>query len=94
MGLAAMHSRSSALIPASLAFAFAPIFQSTERVSVGSTGIQGWADSGVAALAADGRWIAFTSLAADLTPGDTNGLADVFVRDTATGATSIASVAS
>jgi hypothetical protein len=28
---------------------------------------------------ADGRFVAFRSVAADLVPGDTNGVADVFV---------------
>ena len=32
-------------------------------------------------LSADGRYVAFDSNAADLVPGDTNGLFDVFIRD-------------
>ena len=39
------------------------------------------ADSRLAALSADGRWIAFMSAAAISSPGDTNGDYDVFVRD-------------
>jgi hypothetical protein len=35
----------------------------------------------------DGRFVAFSSDANDLVPGDTNGIADVFVRDRATGTT-------
>jgi hypothetical protein len=37
-------------------------------------------DSDHPAMSADGRVIAFDSLAADLVPGDTNGTTDVFVR--------------
>lgn len=68
----------------------------TERVSVSSTGAQGDGDSGVehastngrpVALSADGRYVAFTSFASNLVPGDTNGVQDVFVHDRLTGAT-------
>ena len=31
------------------------------------------------AISADGRYVAFVSAASNLVPGDTNGLADVFV---------------
>lgn len=37
-------------------------------------------------LTADGSLVAFTSSAADLVPGDTNGVTDLFLRDMATGA--------
>ncbi|MFN0244011.1 MAG: TolB family protein [Planctomycetota bacterium] len=33
------------------------------------------------AISADGRYVAFTSMASDLVVGDTNGLTDIFVRD-------------
>lgn len=39
------------------------------------------------ALSADGRYIAFDSLASNLVPGDTNGKRDVFVHDRQTGQT-------
>jgi Tol biopolymer transport system component len=38
--------------------------------------------SGLAAISADGRIVAFSSTAANLAPGDGNQLGDVFVRDT------------
>jgi Tol biopolymer transport system component len=38
-------------------------------------------------LSADGRYVAFTSHADDLVPGDTNGLQDVFLRDRQLGTT-------
>lgn len=47
-----------------------------------------------AAISADGRYVAFVSWAADLVSGDTNGAADLFVRDRLTGATTRVSVAS
>ena len=53
----------------------------TERVSVASGGAQGNGDSYRPAISADGRYVAFVSDATNLVPGDTNGRADVFVRD-------------
>ena len=53
----------------------------TSRVSVSSTGAQPNGRSGVPSVSADGRYVAFTSGAANLVPGDTNGAFDVFVRD-------------
>jgi Tol biopolymer transport system component len=40
----------------------------------------------------DGRYVAFSSLASNLVPGDTNGISDVFVRDTQLGSTVLVSV--
>ena len=45
----------------------------TERVSVASDGAQGDAGSFVSAVSADGRFVAFNSIAGNLVPGDTNG---------------------
>jgi hypothetical protein len=66
----------------------------TTRVSVDSAGVQGDGDSGWAdlSLSADGRFVAFESLAANLVPGDTNGVKDVFLHDLQTGATTRLSV--
>lgn len=66
----------------------------TTRVSVDSAGRQanGW--SGFAAISADGRYVAFSSDASNLVRGDTNRLADVFVRDLATGKTTRVSLSS
>src|SRR5262249_22216540 len=66
----------------------------TERVSIASDGSQGNGFSGLPAISADGRYVAFVSDATDLVPGDTNGFADVFVRDRQTGTTERISVAS
>jgi Tol biopolymer transport system component len=61
----------------------------TERVNVASSGQQ--ADSGSENLpgpvSADGRYVVFTSTAANLVPGDTNGSYDAFVRDRFAGTT-------
>jgi Tol biopolymer transport system component len=61
----------------------------TRRVSVGPGGVQtnAEASSGVPAISADGRFVAFESDATNLVPGDTNGAIDVFVRDRQTGTT-------
>ncbi len=66
----------------------------TTRVSVASDGTQGNDESGIAAISADGRYIAFWSEASNLVPGDTNGEGDIFIRDRDTGATTRVSVAS
>jgi Tol biopolymer transport system component len=65
---------------------------STTRASVESSGAQGTGYSGCAAISADGRWVAFTSDAANLVAGDTNGRQDVFVHDNVTGSTTRVSV--
>lgn len=67
---------------------------STTRVSVATGGAQASGASFGAAISADGRYVAFTSDAANLVAGDTNGEWDVFVRDRQTGTTSRESVAS
>ena len=66
----------------------------TERVSVASDGSQGNGASLDPAVSANGRFVAFTSLASNMVPGDTNDASDVFVRDRRTGTTERVSVAS
>src|SRR5262245_22428254 len=65
----------------------------TERVSVGSGGEEGNGDSYQPALSADGRVVAFMSLASNLVPGD-DADADVFVHDRLTRLTERVSVTS
>lgn len=48
-----------------------------------SPGVQGNGSSGAPDVSAAGRYVAFTSVASNLVSGDTNGVADIFVRDTA-----------
>ncbi|WP_139559633.1 DUF11 domain-containing protein [Methylotetracoccus oryzae] len=65
----------------------------TIRVSVDSVGRQGNDDSaGGLAISLDGRYVAFTSYASNLVPGDTNGQPDVFVHDRQTRETTRVSV--
>jgi Tol biopolymer transport system component len=77
----------------------------TQRVSVSSRGAQGNGASGgsgatndvatiAPAISADGRFVAFESLASNLVRRDTNGTRDVFVHDRQTGTTERVSVAS
>lgn len=65
---------------------------STIRVSVGTGGAQADGPSSRPAISADGRFVAFVSEATNLVSGDTNGKADVFVRDTQAGTTTRVSV--
>ncbi len=64
----------------------------TERVSVSSKGKQADGFSRDPSVSAEGRFVAFTSGATNLVPGDTNGFQDVFVRDRLTGQTRLVSV--
>ena len=59
---------------------------SIERISVSSTGAQGNGDSEASSISSDGRYVAFVSFADNLVPEDTNGAADIFVRDRLNGA--------
>ncbi len=87
-------------LDANIAFAHSNVFV-RDRVngttivgSVGSNGIHGNSDSGLAppTLSSDGRFLAFTSTSTDLVGGDTNGVEDVFVRDLQLGVTRRVSV--
>jgi Tol biopolymer transport system component len=51
-----------------------------ERVSVSSAGKQGNGPSGIGAISADGKVVAFVSDASNLAPHDTNNFVDTFVR--------------
>jgi Tol biopolymer transport system component len=65
----------------------------TTRVSVSTAGAQANQESlGAASISADGRYVAFTSLASNLVAGDRNDITDVFVHDLASGETLIASI--
>ncbi len=66
----------------------------TTRISVASDGTQANGDSGDPAISNDGRYVAFWSVASNLVAGDTNGYADIFVRDRQLGVTTRVSVAS
>ncbi len=68
----------------------------TTRVSVSSAGAQGngFYGSYHPAISANGRFVAFASLAGNLVGGDTNGKSDIFVRDRQTSQTTRVSVSS
>ncbi|MFO0839491.1 MAG: hypothetical protein U1D55_13325 [Phycisphaerae bacterium] len=58
----------------------------TTRVSVSSVGAQTDGDSTHPMITPDGRYIVFRSFGTTLVAGDTNGTADIFVKDLASGA--------
>jgi Tol biopolymer transport system component len=66
----------------------------TERVSVDSSGAEANGDSGYfgPSISADGRFVAFDSVASNLVAGDVNARNDVFVHDRWTGITERVSV--
>ena len=65
-----------------------------KRVSASNTGTEGDSDSSNPAISADGRYVTFASIATNLVNGDTNGVRDIFVRDTVNSTTTRISVAS
>ncbi|AZP20619.1 hypothetical protein EJC51_33850 [Streptomyces aquilus] len=93
MHLARRTTLSAAFAATALALAALPAHagphtpQRTERASVDTHGRQADGPSGRPVLSANGRYVAFVSAAANLVPGDTNGVADAFVRDLRTGRT-------
>ncbi|MEV4341938.1 hypothetical protein [Streptomyces sp. NPDC049590] len=62
-------------------------------VSTAADGTPADGESRDAVVSGNGRFVAFVSDAGNLVPGDTNGLADVFVKDLRTGAVDRADVA-
>lgn len=64
------------------------------RISVASGGTQANGPSMISNLSRDGRYVAFTSLASNLVPNDTNGTWDAFVHDRETHQTIRVSIAS
>jgi Tol biopolymer transport system component len=65
----------------------------TQRVSVSSTGRQSNAESGGGeSFSADGRYVAFSSLATNLVANDRNDITDVFIRDLRTNRTRLVSL--
>jgi hypothetical protein len=65
----------------------------TALVSISSNGGQGNSESFEASVSGDGRFIAFSSYASNLTVNDTNDTYDVFIHDMQTGETSCISLA-
>ncbi|MFC9844655.1 TolB family protein [Streptomyces sp. NPDC060223] len=88
--LVAFSSNVNSLVPDDTRFTDVFVFdrdrQTTVRVSTAADGTPADAPSQAAVLSADGRRVAFVSGATNLVPGDTNGVADVFIKDLGTGA--------
>ena len=89
--LVAFVSSSSSLVPGDANTARDVFVRDTSTgqttlVSVGAGGQANGASSN-ARISADGRFVVFTSVATNLVADDTNGVADVFVRDLAAGQT-------
>jgi len=68
--------------------------ETTERVSVSSAGEQANGGTRGSSISDDGRFVAFSSGASNLVPGDTNELQDIFVHDRQMGTTERVSVSS
>jgi Tol biopolymer transport system component len=68
------------------------VTRQTTRVSLASDGTEGNHWSSNPSISADGRYVAFYSYASNLVSGDTNGKADIFVRDRETHQTTRVSV--
>jgi Tol biopolymer transport system component len=66
----------------------------TERVSVTSAGGQVSLGGSEGSISGDGRLVVFTSTAPDLVAGDSNGVADIFLRDRQAATTTRISVSS
>lgn len=66
----------------------------TTRVTTGNQSALGAGSSYICSVSNDGRWIAFSSSAANLVVGDTNNKDDIFLRDMALGTTTRVSVGS
>ncbi len=67
------------------------IGNTTVRVSVGLSGTQANGDSSEPVVSGDGRYVAFSSTASNLSLDDTDADSDVFVYDTQTGQTKLVS---
>lgn len=66
----------------------------TTRVSIASNDTEGNGESYSPTLSANGRFVAFFSVASTLVADDTNGLGDIFIHDRRTGQTTRLSVSS
>lgn len=66
----------------------------TTIVSIASDGTQGNDDSWTPSISADGRFVAFSTFAGNLSISDSNGVRDIFVHDRLTDETTRISVAS
>lgn len=77
---------------ATFTFAVVARAQQTTLESLSTLGIPASSDSAYPAISGDGRFLAWASADPTVVPNDTNGQADIFVRERATGITIRASV--
>jgi len=75
-------------------FVYDTVLKTTKRVSVSSNGTQGNNESSYPSITGDGRYVAYSSIADNLVPGDTNKSPDIFIYDTLLGTTKRVSVSS
>ena len=68
--------------------------QTTELVSISTTGGSGNDNSFRPSISSSGQFVAFHSNASNLVSSDTNGVSDIFVRDRVAGTTELVSVSS
>ena len=68
------------------------VLGTNERVSIGSDGAEGNGTSDTPYISYNGRYVAFSSGASNLVPGDSNAAIDIFVRDRSLGTTERVSV--
>ncbi len=66
----------------------------TSLVSVSATGVKGDDDSDKPSISGDGRYVAFSTRAANFDPTDSDILADIYLRDLQAGTTELVSVSS
>lgn len=66
-------------------FVYDTVTRTTELISSSASENPGDGQSNEPTISDDGRFVAFSSVASNLVPGDTNGAVDVFVRDRAEG---------
>ena len=88
--MVAFSSIATNLVPGTDANGFASdvylrniVDQTTIRVSVSSTGVQGNGGNLLPAISGDGQHVGFVADSTNLIPADTNGATDIFVRDLA-----------
>jgi Tol biopolymer transport system component len=74
--------------------AWAEAAAKTRRASVNSAGVSANLSSADPGISVGGRYVIYVSSASNLVPGDTNGVADIFVRDMKTGTTRRVSIRS
>lgn len=82
-----LHCVSRATFGVALALALGGTASATELVSVSSAGAQGNQQSRYPAISANGRFVSFQSDASTLVANDSNGWADIFLRDRWSGET-------